>query len=102
HLPNRLRQTGIFTVRDALAKISNRQYLLINLLEAPLLALLLAFLIKYNSAPDEQGYLFRYNDNFPAYILMSIVVAMFMGLSVSAEEIIRDRKILKRESFLHL
>lgn len=35
-------------------------------------------------------------------MLMSIVVALFMGLTVSAEEIIRDRKILKRESFLNL
>jgi len=34
--------------------------------------------------------------------LMSIIVALFMGLTVSAEEIIRDRKILKRESFLNL
>jgi hypothetical protein len=33
---------------------------------------------------------------------MSIVVALFMGLTVSAEEIIRDRKILQRESFLNL
>jgi len=33
---------------------------------------------------------------------MSVIVALFMGLTVSAEEIIRDRKILKRESFLHL
>jgi ABC transport system ATP-binding/permease protein len=102
HLPNRLRQTVIFTLRDTLAKLSNKQYLLINLIEAPLLALILAFIIKYNSAPGEQGYLFRYNENFPAFLLMSIIVALFMGLSVSAEEIIRDRKILKRESFLHL
>jgi ABC-type multidrug transport system ATPase subunit len=102
HLPGRLRQTIIFTVRDALSKISNKQYLLVNLLEAPLLALLLAFVIKYNSAPGAQGYMFRYNDNFPAFILMSIIVALFMGLSVSAEDIIRDRKILRRESFLHL
>ena len=51
-------------MRDALSKVSNKQYLLVNLLEAPLLALLLAFVIKYNSAPGEQGYLFRYNDNF--------------------------------------
>lgn len=101
-LPGRLRQSLIFTRRDTLAKISNRQYLLVNLMEAPLLALLLAFVIKYKSAPGEQGYLFRYNENFPAFILMSIIVALFMGLSVSAEEIIRDRKILKRESFLHL
>ncbi|HCW05764.1 MAG TPA: ABC transporter, partial [Cytophagales bacterium] len=41
-------------------------------------------------------------DNFPAFLLMAIIVALFMGLTVSAEEIIRDRKILKRESFLNL
>jgi hypothetical protein len=33
---------------------------------------------------------------------MSVVVALFVGLTVSAEEIIRDRKIRKRESFLNL
>lgn len=33
---------------------------------------------------------------------MAIIVALFMGLTVSAEEIIKDRKILKRESFLNL
>lgn len=102
NLPGKRRQVGIFALRDLLAKVSNKQYLLINLLEAPLLAFLLAFIIKYNSGPGQSGYMFRYNDNFPAYILISIIVALFMGLSVSAEEIIRDRKILKRESFLHL
>jgi ABC transport system ATP-binding/permease protein len=101
-LPHKLKQTAIFTVRDTLAKLSNKQYLLINLLEAPLLALILAFIIKYRSAPGGQDYLFRFNDNFPAFLLMSIIVALFMGLTVSAEEIIRDRKILKRESFLNL
>jgi len=101
-LPHKIRQTAIFTVRDTLAKLSNKQYLLINLLEAPLLALILAFIIKYKSAPGGKEYLFRFNDNFPAFLLMSIIVALFMGLTVSAEEIIRDRKILKRESFLNL
>ena len=33
---------------------------------------------------------------------MSVVVLLFMGMSVSAEEIIKDRKILQRESFLNL
>jgi hypothetical protein len=46
--------------------------------------------------------MFRFNENFPAFLLMSIIVALFMGLTVSAEEIIRDRKILRRESFLNL
>src|SRR6267142_930304 len=102
NIPPRFKQTAIFTVRDFLSKISNKQYLLINLLEAPLLAFILAFIIKYKSAPGGKEYVFRFNDNFPAFLLMSIIVALFMGLTVSAEEIIRDRKILKRESFLNL
>ena len=101
-IPNKLKQTLIFTIRDTLSKLSNKQYLLINLLEAPFLALLLAFIIKYRSAPSGEDYIFRFNDNLPAFLLMSIIVALFMGLTVSAEEIIRDRKILKRESFLNL
>jgi ABC transport system ATP-binding/permease protein len=101
-LPNKIKQTWIFTLRDTLSKVSNKQYLLINLLEGPLLALILALIIKYKSAPGGREYLFRFNENIPAFMLMSIIVALFMGLTVSAEEIIRDRKILKRESFLNL
>ncbi|MBK5278294.1 MAG: ATP-binding cassette domain-containing protein, partial [Bacteroidia bacterium] len=102
YIPTRIKQAAIFIQRDFLAKFSNKQYLLINLLEAPLLALILAFVIKYKSAPGGKEYLFRFNENIPAFMLMSIIVALFMGLTVSAEEIIRDRKILKRESFLNL
>ncbi len=102
NLPGKLKQTFIYTVRDVLAKISNKQYLLINLLEAPLLAFILAFVIRYKNAAGDTEYVFRFNDNFPAFLLMSIIVSLFMGLTVSAEEIIRDRKILKRESFLNL
>jgi ABC-type multidrug transport system ATPase subunit len=102
HIPGRVKQSIIFTSRDFLSKLSNKQYLLINLLEAPLLAAILAFIIKYKNTAGGKEYVFRYNDNFPAYMLMAIIVALFMGLTVSAEEIIRDRKILKRESFLNL
>jgi ABC-type multidrug transport system ATPase subunit len=102
NIPSRIKQTLIFTVRDFLSKVSNQQYMLINLLEAPLLALILAFIIRYRSAPGGMEYSFRFNENIPAFLLMSIIVALFMGLTVSAEEIIRDRKILRRESFLNL
>lgn len=100
-VPSKLMQTAIFTMRDFLSKVSDRQYLLINLLEAPFLALLLSLIIRYRVDYDAD-YLFRYNDNIPAYILIAILVALFMGLTVSAEEIISDRKILKREAFLNL
>ena len=69
-----------------------RHYMLVNILEAPILALILAYIIRYkNSATGE--YVFQFNDNIPAYLLMSIIVALFLGLSVSAEEIIKDRKL---------
>ena len=103
NIPGRLAQFKIFSTRDFLSKISNSQYLIINLLEAPLLAFLLAFIIRYYPK-NETGasYSFANNVNIPAYLFMSVIVALFMGLTVSAEEIIRDRKILKRESFLNL
>ena len=100
-IPSKIKQAVIFTVRDTLSKVSNQQYMLINFLEAPVLALFLSFIIRYQDT-DNAVYTFRFNENIPAYLLISIVVALFMGLTVSAEEIIRDRKILKRESFLNL
>ncbi|MEN7550144.1 ATP-binding cassette domain-containing protein [Rapidithrix thailandica] len=100
-IPSRIKQTLIFSVRDFLSKISNLQYLTINLLEAPFLALLISWVIRYRGSSDGE-YIFRHNDNIPAYILICVVAALFMGMSVSAEEIIRDRKILKRETFLNL
>src|SRR5690606_34982172 len=47
-------------------------------------------------------YIFFENKSLISYLFMSIVVVLFMGMSVSAEEIHKDRKILKRESFLNL
>jgi len=103
-IPNVLKQFKVFLTRDVKSKLTNTQYLLINFLEAPLLAFILAYLVRYfNSDVDtSKGYVFSENDNIPAYMFMSVVVALFIGLTVSAEEIIRDRKIRKRESFLNL
>ncbi len=73
--------------------------MLINLLEAPVLALVLGFILRYSSAVN---YELISNPNLPAYLFICVIVSLFMGLSVSAEEIIRDRKIRQREKFLHL
>ncbi len=101
--PNKFKQFIVFTKRDILSKISDTQYLLITLLEAPVLAFFLAFLIRYYDESAKNAHYTLYNNsNLPVYIFMSVIVAIFMGLTVSAEEIIKDRKILKRESFLNL
>lgn len=103
-VPNIFRQFKVFLTRDVKSKLTNTQYLLINFLEAPLLAFILAYLVRfYNTDVDtSKGYIFGENENIPAYMFMSVVVALFIGLTVSAEEIIRDKKIRKRESFLNL
>ena len=103
-IPNKIKQFSVFIKRDILKKLSDAQYLVINFLEAPLLAFLLAFIVRYFD-PDisnEIGYNLLDNKNLPVYIFMSVIVAIFMGLTSSAEEIIKDRKILKREAFLNL
>ena len=101
--PGKLKQFMIYVKRDVLTKISDAQYLLITLLEAPVLAFILAFLIRYfDESAKNPGYTLYENSNLPVYIFMSVIVSIFIGLTVSAEEIIRDRKILKREAFLNL
>lgn len=101
-IPKKLKQFKIFATRDILSKISNTQYILINLLEAPILGFFLSFFIRYTQDPQGGIYLFRENDNIPSYIFMGVIVSVFIGLTVSAEEIFRDKKILRREMFLNL
>lgn len=100
--PGRWKQFQIYFSRDLKSKISNRQYVLLTLLEAPILGFVLSFIIRYIPDPDSNIYIFADNENIPIYIFMSLIVALFLGLTISAEEIFRDRKILKREHFLHL
>lgn len=102
NIPGWLSQFKIFSARDFFSKLSNKQYIALNLIEAPALGLILAFLIRYIADPNSSAYIFKDNDNIPPYVFMCIVVALFLGLTVSAEEIFRDRKILQREKFLNL
>ncbi|HCU18348.1 MAG: hypothetical protein A2X05_04005 [Bacteroidetes bacterium GWE2_41_25] len=98
-VPGLIKQSGIYFIRDVLAKMANRPYVLICLFGSPLLALLLSFFTKTTSGDN---YHFSDNENLPAYLFMSVITSLFLGMIISAEEIIRDRKILKRESFLNL
>lgn len=103
-IPNAFKQFKIFSLRNLRAKLSNKQYMWVSLLEAPLLAIILSYFSKYNAGTSDypELYVFSENVNIPAYLLMSIIVALFIGLLISAKEIISDRKILMREKFLNL
>ena len=103
-VPSKLNQFLVFLRRDILSKFANKQYILINALEAPVLALLLSFFVKFfnHSSEKNNRFIFEENQNLPQYLFIAVVVALFMGLTVASEEIIKDKKNLKRESFLNL
>jgi len=103
-VPSQWEQFKIFLQRNIHSKLTDKQYLLVNFLEAPLLAFILGYFSKYISGtPENQNeYVFSLNENLPSYLFMCVVVALFLGMTISAEEIIKDRRILQRERFLNL
>lgn len=80
--------------RSLLSKIRTRGTLYSTLLEAPVLAGLIAFTLR--SSP-EGSYEFSTALHIPAYLFLSVTVAMFLGLTNSATEILRDRPVIRRE-----
>ncbi len=102
--PSSFKQFLIFAIRNIKSKLTNKQYLLITFLEAPLLAVILGYFTKYISGTDTNpdAYVFAENVNLIAYLFMAVTVALFFGMTLSAEEIIKDKKILNREKFLNL
>jgi ABC-type multidrug transport system ATPase subunit len=98
-IPGLFKQSQLFFIRDLLSKLADKQYIFISLLGSPLLAFMLAHFIKFSKG---SSYEFMENENIPAYMFVSVIMSLFFGLIISSEQIIKDRKILKRESFLNL
>jgi ABC-type multidrug transport system ATPase subunit len=97
--PGLFKQSLIFFTRDTLSKLADKQYILIGLLCPPLLAVLLAYFTRYAS---HGTYIFYENSNILSYLFVCIITSLFFGLMMSSQEIVKDRKILKREAFLNL
>lgn len=85
---------GTMIKRAFLSKLRNRANLLTTLLEAPMLALLISMVLRYS---EDATYTFASAFHIPSYLFLTLVVAMFLGLTNSADEVIRDRPMLNRE-----
>ena len=81
-------------LRSLLSKLRTRGTLYSTCLEAPLLAALIGNTLR--SSPHG-AYDFATALHIPAYLFLSTTVAMFLGLTNSATEVLRDRPILRRE-----
>lgn len=80
--------------RSLLSKFRNRGTIYSILLEAPLLALLIGITLR--SSPEGK-YAFHTSLHLPVYLFLSATIAMFLGLTNSATEILRDSPVLRRE-----
>ena len=80
--------------RAFLSKIRNRGSLITTLLVAPILALLIASVLRHS---EKEIFEFGSATHIPAYIFITLVVTMFLGLTNTSDEIIRDKKLLRRE-----
>jgi len=97
---SKLLQLKAFIVRNFLLKIRNKSNVLITFAEAPLLAFIIAFILRL--APQKGGYTYYKNVNMGIFFFISIIVFVFLGLSNSIEEFLSERKNLLREKKLNL
>jgi hypothetical protein len=101
--PTRLRDEWVRVTtilkRAFVSKLRNRTNLWTTIFEAPLLAALIGFVLRY---AENSSYDFASAFHIPTYLFLALVVAMFLGLTNSCDDIIRDRSILERERNLNI
>jgi ABC transport system ATP-binding/permease protein len=85
--------------RAFISKLRNRGNLVITIGVAPVLAFLIASLLRYS---DSGSYDFASAYHIPTFLFLTLIVAMFLGLTNSADDIIRDRVVLQRERNLNV
>ena len=81
------------------SKLRNRANLVITIGVAPVLALIIATILRYS---DSGNYDFASAYHIPTFLFLTLIVAMFLGLTNSADDIIRDRAVLQRERNLNV
>ncbi|MGA1130356.1 MAG: ABC transporter permease, partial [Chthoniobacterales bacterium] len=98
-LREQVMQFRTLLARAFISKLRNRGNLLTTMVEAPLLAALIGAVLRYSEAGT---YDFASSFHIPTYLFLALVVAMFLGLTNSVDDIIRDRPVLQRERNLNV
>src|SRR5213079_593997 len=80
--------------RSFISKLRNRANIWITTCAAPVLALLIGSLLRYS---ESGKYDFASAFHVPTYFFLGLLVVMFLSLTNSADDIIRDRPVLQRE-----
>jgi ABC-type multidrug transport system ATPase subunit/uncharacterized tellurite resistance protein B-like protein len=83
--------------RSLLSRIRDRSLSLITLLGSPLLGFACALAFQYRDPEGQAAYSFAANHRYPQFLFMSVIAAIFLGLTASCSEISKDRPIIMRE-----
>ncbi|MEI9895044.1 MAG: ABC transporter permease [Chthoniobacter sp.] len=82
--------------RAFLSKLRNIASLCVTLLAPPALAAIVGWALYFTKESD-RPYVFASAFHIPTYIFIALLVALFLALMNSVEDIIRDRTVLQRE-----
>ncbi len=82
--------------RSFISKLRNRGNLILTLLVPPALALMIGWAL-YFTEDDSGVYTFANAFHIPQYCFIALLVALFLALVNSVDDIIRDRVVLHRE-----
>jgi ABC-type multidrug transport system ATPase subunit/uncharacterized tellurite resistance protein B-like protein len=95
-------QFNIFKIllsRNFKNKLRNKSNLIITFLVPPLLGILTGSILHHSI---EREYTFYHNQHIPTFIFLAVLVSIFLGMTNSVEEVIKDKHILLRERMLNI
>ncbi|HJZ39324.1 MAG TPA: ATP-binding cassette domain-containing protein [Bacteroidales bacterium] len=96
-IPNLEIQLLIFSIRNFKCKFKRISDIVKVLLTGPVVALLISLIFRLET---QGSYTFYDNVNIPLYQFLSVVIAVFFGLVLSANEIIKEKNVLEKEEYL--
>ena len=85
--------------RSFIIKIRDTVNLWVTLVFAPVLSVFTAWLFRVG---QNGFYSFSQNSEYPKFLFIIVLVAIFFGITNSVTEIIKDRLLLKKESLFDL
>jgi ABC-type multidrug transport system ATPase subunit/uncharacterized tellurite resistance protein B-like protein len=85
--------------RNFINKLRDRTNIVVSFMAPPVLGLLVSEILHYTNGKEYSLY---NNTHLKTFLFLSILIALFLGITNSVEEIIKDRSMLMRERKLNV
>ncbi len=99
-LGQKWKQFKTLMARNFKNKVRDSSNLVITFFEGPILALAVSFILRL--IPSSGEYSLFQNENLKIFIFLAVIISMFLAITNSIDEIIKDAAILLREKMLNI